>query len=74
MENQIQTTENDIKVYEPIIVSTPTIGESNFGKVQIWPDGTASLSTNDWRVKTVDDLVEVSKLIATTLTAANKAL
>jgi hypothetical protein len=74
MENQIQTTENDIKVSEPIIVSTPTIGESKFGRVQIWPDGSAKLETNDFRVKTIDDLIELSNLFTVTLNAANKAL
>ena len=74
MENQIQTTENDIKVSEPIIVSTPTIGESKFGRVQIWPDGSAKLETNDFGVKTIDDLIELSNLFTVTLNAANKAL
>jgi hypothetical protein len=72
MENQIQTTENDIKVSEPIIVSTPTIGESKFGRVAIWPDGKAQLNTNDFEVKTVDDIVELTTLLTLTMKAANK--
>lgn len=72
MENKIQTTENDIKVSEPIIVSTPTIGESKFGRVSIWPNGKAQIEIRDSRVENIDDLVELSRLFTVTLTAANK--
>ena len=74
MENQIQQTENDIKVSEPIIVSTPTIGESKFGRVSIWPDGKVQVEIRDSRIENIDHLIELSKLFSVTLTAANKAL